>query len=122
MRIDWNKIPAAPGMRPGAPHQAVAGERMSVVRVQTTPDAEFDGSLHRHAHEQMLVMVKGQLKLSIDGEVFTAHSGDLVFFPSGCFHGAIGVGPKGATYYEIFSPPRYDLLPGYIGANPLEFK
>lgn len=122
MLIDWKDVQTAPGMRPGATRQAVAGERMSVVRVRTAPDAVFDGSLHCHSHEQILIMLEGELKISLDGRVFTARAGDLVFLPSGSLHGAVGVGIGGAFYYEIFSPPRYDQLPGYIGRSPLQYK
>ena len=119
--VEWDKITETPGMRPGAPRRAVAGEHMSVARVTTSSTAIFDGSMHRHRHEQVLVMLGGELRLSVDGRALTVKAGDLVFFPSGSLHGATGVGPEGATYYEIFSPPRYDQLPGYIAPSPLEF-
>lgn len=119
MRIDWDTIPEAPGMRPGAVRQWVAGEQVSLTRVVTQADAVFDGRLHHHPHEQWLVMLAGRLRLKIDGEEFDVTTGDLVLFQPHTVHGAVGVGPEGAEYYEWFAPARYDGLPGYVGRSPL---
>lgn len=121
MRIDWDRVPAAAGMRPGSTRRAIAAERLSAVRVTTAPDAVFDGRMHRHHNEQILVMVAGRVRLSVDGEEIWAEAGDLVVFPPGSWHGATAVGPEGADYYEIFAPPRLDQLPGWVGPSPMEF-
>jgi quercetin dioxygenase-like cupin family protein len=121
MRIDWSTIPEAPGMRPGSRRQWVAGERVSLTRVVTAADAQFDGRLHRHDHEQWLVMLGGRLRLHVDGEEFDAETGDLVVFPCRSVHGAVACGPDGAEYYEWFAPARYDGLPGWVGRSPLEW-
>jgi quercetin dioxygenase-like cupin family protein len=120
-RIDWATIPPVAGMRPGATRQWVAGEQVSLTRVVTQPDAAFDGRLHRHDNEQWLVMLAGQLRLKIDGDAFDVVAGDLVIFPIRSVHGAVGVGPDGAEYYEWFAPARYDALPGWVARSPLEW-
>ncbi|WP_432612751.1 cupin domain-containing protein [Mesorhizobium mediterraneum] len=51
-------------------------------------------------------------KLTVDGNIFDAHPGDLLFFPAGSRHGAIGTGPEGCVHSEIFAPSRPDQLPG----------
>lgn len=121
MVIDWSQIPAAAGMRAGTTRRAVAAALLSAVRVTTEPDADFDGTTHRHDNEQLLVMIRGRLQLRVDDAEFWAEPGDLVFFPPGSWHAAVGVGPEGAEYYEIFAPPRLDQLPGWLGASALEF-
>ena len=122
MRIDWSTIPALPGMRPGATRQGIAGPLMSAVRVVTSPEASFATSaLHTHHHEQYLVMVAGALELECAGTRYWVGPGDLAVFPPGVEHGAVGVGPAGAEYFEIFSPARYDQLPGYVGPSPLTY-
>lgn len=121
MVIDWDRLPQAPGMRPGATRQAVAAERLSAVKVVTAPDATFDGRLHRHIHEQLLVVQTGEVTLQIGDDTVVARAHDVVFFPSGVRHSAIGVGREGCVYLEIFSPPRPDQLPGYLGPSPLEY-
>lgn len=121
MRIDWDRIPTAAGMRVGSTRQAIAAERLSVVRVITSPDAVFDGRIHRHDNEQLLVMVAGRVRLRVDNHEFWAEAGDLIVFPPGRWHAAVAVGSEGAEYYEIFSPPRLDQLPGWVGPSALEF-
>ena len=121
MKIDWNTVPHGTGMRPGATRQALAGHHLSVVRVETQPNAQFDGRLHRHDNEQLLVMLRGSVTLQVGDERFEATTGELVFFPPSVYHGALAVGAEGAEYLEIFSPPRLDQLPGWLGQSPLEW-
>jgi quercetin dioxygenase-like cupin family protein len=119
--INWDKIPIAGGMRAGSTRQAIAAEQISAVRVETKPDAVFDGKAHWHENDQMLVMVSGRVKLEVDGDRFEVGPGDLVFFPPGSRHAAVGVGPEGCVYYELFAPSRVDQLPGWIGPTVLRF-
>jgi len=122
MRIDWNSLPTEQGMRPGAVRQTIAGDLLSAVRVVTTSDASFEESaLHSHDNEQLLIMVSGKLELEVDGSRYWVAAGDLAYFKAGSIHGAVGVGEEGAIYYEVFSPPRYDQLPGHVGTSPLRF-
>ena len=79
--IDWNSLPKAAGMRAGSVRQAVCAEQMSAVRVETAPDAAFDGKTHWHDNEQMLVMISGEVTLVIDDQTVVCRPGDLVFFP-----------------------------------------
>jgi quercetin dioxygenase-like cupin family protein len=123
MVVDWESLPRMGAMRPGATRRAVAAELSSVVRVATASDAVFDDrSYHRHANEQWLIVIRGAVRLKRGDQEFEAHAGDLVFFPPDIYHCAVGVGPDGCEYYEIFVPGRYDQLPGYVGRSPLEFK
>ena len=121
MKIDWTSLPETEGMRRGATRKAVSADKLSAVLVETSSDADFDGKLHWHENEQILVMLKGEATLKVDNEVIYAEKGDMVFFPSGSKHGLIGCGSEGCTYYEIFSPPRVDYLPGWIGKTQLRF-
>lgn len=119
MLVNFESLPVAAGMRPGSTRVAIAGDRISAVKVTTTADALFDGSLHRHANEQILVVIEGSVDIECDAEQYTVKARELAFFPSGSLHGAVGVGPEGAVYYELFAPPRHDQLPGFLGASPL---
>jgi quercetin dioxygenase-like cupin family protein len=69
----------------------------------------------------MLVMISGRVTLRIEDNEFDAVPGDLVFFPPGKRHAAVGVGPEGAVYYELFAPARTDQLPGWIGRSILVY-
>jgi len=121
MLIDWEKIPTTGGMRAGSVRKGVCGDKMSAVLVTTAPGSRFDGETHWHDNEQMLIMVSGSVTLKIDDAVIEAKPGDLVFFPPGSRHAAIGCGPEGCVYYELFAPARPDQLPGWIGKSILRF-
>ncbi len=121
MLIDWSSVPVITGMRQGSDRQGVCGDLMSAVRVVTAPDTQFDGKTHWHENEQMLIMISGMVRLVVDDNEFEAHPGDLVFFPTGSRHAAIGVGPQGCVYYELFAPARPDQLPGWVGKSVLRF-
>ncbi|MEX1662465.1 cupin domain-containing protein [Thioclava sp. 15-R06ZXC-3] len=121
MLIDWSALPTVGGMRAGSDRQGICGDKISAVRVVTEPDAEFDGKTHWHENEQLLVMVEGMVRVTIDDREMEANPGDLIFFPAGSRHAAIGVGPEGAVYYEIFAPARPDQLPGWVGSSVLRF-
>jgi mannose-6-phosphate isomerase-like protein (cupin superfamily) len=121
MLIDWKNIPFVAGMRAGSDRQGICGDKISAVRVVTAPDAKFDRKTHWHDNEQLLVMVSGLVRLIVDDKEFDARPGDLVFFPAGSRHAAVGVGPEGAVYYEIFAPARPDQLPGWVGKSVLRF-
>jgi quercetin dioxygenase-like cupin family protein len=119
--INWEKFPAVENLRPGFVRRAMAAEKISAVRVIAEAGTEFDGRLHHHEHEQLLVMISGEMHLRVGTEDIIAHTGDMVFFPPHLNHGATGVGPEGAEYYEIFSPSRVDQLPGWIGSSIMQY-
>lgn len=119
--IDWEKLPAVENLRPGFARRAIAGANISAVRVIADETTTFDGRLHHHEHEQLLVMISGEMHLKVGDEDIVARPGDMVFFPPGVNHGATGVGPEGAEYYEIFSPSRVDQLPGWIGPSIMQY-
>lgn len=121
MKIDWDTIPTVGGMRRGSDRKGVCGDLMSAVRVTTAPGTQFDGKTHWHDNEQMLIMVSGTCTLKIDDMIVECAPGDLVFFPPGSRHAAVGVGPEGCVYYELFAPARPDQLPGWIGRSVLRF-
>ncbi|RWM23301.1 MAG: hypothetical protein EOR73_03875 [Mesorhizobium sp.] len=67
-----------------------------------------DGSVpHWQDNEQILVMVSGMCKLTIDGKIFDAHPGDLLFLSRRLAPFARSApGLEGCVYYEIFVPAR----------------
>ena len=83
MKIDWDTVPTAAGMRAGSSRKAVCGDKMSAVLVTTAPNAVFDRKTHWHDNEQMLVMIAGRVTLLVDEKEFDCHPGELVFFPPG---------------------------------------
>lgn len=60
MKIDWNSLPAAAGMRAGATRKRICGDRISAVRVTNGPDTRFDGTTHWHENEQPMIVTEGE--------------------------------------------------------------
>ncbi|WP_418025413.1 cupin domain-containing protein (plasmid) [Paracoccus sp. TD-10] len=121
MKIDWNNLPPAGGMRPGSSRKGICGDLISAVMVDVAPETLFDGKTHWHEHEQLLIVIRGNALIVIDGKRIEAAEGEMVFFPSGSRHAVIGTGAEGCTYYEIFAPARPDQLAGWTGSSPLRF-
>ncbi len=120
---DWTNFPEVTGLREGTTRRAVSGEKLSVITAEITADCEFKkNTLHRHDAEQFFIMLEGDLQLQVEQERFWVKPGQFVYIPGGAYHSAIGVGSNGCKYIEIFSPPRFDQLIGYVGPSPLEFK
>lgn len=122
MLVDWRRAPVCDGLRAGAERRVVSGARSSVVYVETSATATFDGVVHRHEHEQWVVVLEGTLVIRCDEEDVDAVAGDLVYIPPQSWHGAVAVGEAGARYLELSAPPRVDLLPGSLVASPLELR
>jgi quercetin dioxygenase-like cupin family protein len=85
--------------------RAVHGERVTVSVVDLEPGLSMVE--HRHANEQVGVVLRGEITFTIDGVVRKRVPGDMWVIPSGHPH-EVTVGPDGCTVVEVFSPPRDD--------------
>ena len=63
--------------------------------------------LHSHPHEQLGVVLRGLLVLTVDGVDHPLGPMDACVLPSGIEHGA-RAGPEGATMLDVFQPVRED--------------
>jgi quercetin dioxygenase-like cupin family protein len=98
------------GLRPyhlmeGLLARTVHGERLSLAVVDLDPDLRMPE--HTHHQEQLGVVVRGELTLTIAGDTLLRRPGDLWVIPGGVPHSVV-VGPEGCTAVEAFSPPRDD--------------
>ena len=104
-------VPAGQGSRhdllPGVSIRTTAGQNMLLSLVTFEP-----GSLvpdHAHPHEQMGIMLNGQLEFTIGGEVRILGPGDLWRIPGGVRHSVKAIaGP--AVALDVFHPIREDYL------------
>ncbi len=85
--------------------RTVHGEQLSFAVIDLAPLLQMPE--HRHHQEQLGVVVRGTLTLTIDGDSRLRRPGDLWVIPSGVPHSVV-VGPEGCTAVEAFSPPRDD--------------
>ncbi len=65
--------------------------------------------MHSHPHEQIGYLVKGHIRLTIEGESHDVLPGDSWCIPSAVEHGAQIL--EDSVAIEVFSPVREDYLP-----------
>ena len=81
----------------------LVGEEMLMVEI--TEDAGVRVPEHSHDdHESLVYLVKGRVRLWIDGKEFVAHAGDAWVHPRGVRHWSETLEP--CVMVEIKSPPR----------------
>nr|QDX19143.1 Cupin domain containing protein [Streptomyces candidus]QER90994.1 pyfR [Streptomyces candidus] len=114
MFIDWEKMPRTRSPRAKDSRRIASGQNMSFVRIEIEPTAEFTGETHWHMHEQWVVVLAGDVRMTVADEEVQLTTGDVLYIPIDAPHAPLAVGPAGATYLEIFAPPRMDLLPESI--------
>ncbi len=105
----WTSKAAAPGFSPlpGITMQPVTGGRIMLSWVTIEPESEVPP--HQHPHEQVGVVLDGELELTIGEETRLLHPGDAYTIPPGLPHAA-RTGAAGCLVVDIFSPPREDYL------------
>ena len=88
----------------------VEGERITLAVVELAPNAIVPE--HRHAAEQLGMVIKGAMHFTIDGETRDLGPGEFWRITSDRPHD-VQAGPEGAVVIDVFSPPRadWDALP-----------
>lgn len=92
---------------PGAMMRPLAGEHTMVSYVEFVTGAVVP--LHSHPHEQIGVVLEGEVEMEIGGERRLLHPGDAYVIPGGVPHS--GVAPAGpARVLDVFYPRREEYL------------
>lgn len=86
----------------------LSGEKEMVVWWSIKAGAH--AAAHRHAHEQIFVMLKGRMEFRLGAEKRVCGPGDVGVIPGGMEHEAWF--PEDTEVMDIFAPPREDFLPG----------
>ncbi|HYN68864.1 MAG TPA: cupin domain-containing protein [Candidatus Eisenbacteria bacterium] len=96
----------------------VQGERMTLAIVELAPNAIVPA--HRHAAEQMGMVIRGAMRFTIDGQTRDLGPGGTWRITSDRSHDA-QAGADGAVVIDVFSPARsdWDALPVAPAAAPL---
>ena len=92
---------------PGIHFRPVAGDVAMACRVWLEPGSVV--MAHAHPHEQISVVLEGELEFTLGDETRTIGPGEVVVIAGGTSHAVIA-GPAGASVIDIFSPPRQDYL------------
>ena len=103
---DWTNVPVEK-IEEGIERQMIVGESIMVCRLRFAPNVVTPA--HDHPHEQMTLVESGRVMFTIGDEQRLAHAGDVLYFPSGTWHGATMLDEE-VILLDIFSPVREDFL------------
>ena len=90
-------------LAPGARIRAFSGEKMTMSLVEI--DANSLVPSHTHPHEQVGILIEGELEMSISGESKGLKPGDVYLIPGDVEHWA-KTGASPARVLDVFSPVR----------------
>ena len=92
-------------MAAGVHGRALFGDSTMLNLVELEPGAVVPE--HSHPHEQMGIVISGEIVMIIAGEERACHAMDAMHIPSGVVHAAYA-GPEGAVVLDTFVPIRED--------------
>jgi quercetin dioxygenase-like cupin family protein len=92
---------------PGITRRTVANGK-TMYQMIATLAAERRMPEHRHAQEQIVHILEGQLRLVVDGVPHVLSTGDSFYLASNAPHGVETILPT--RVLDTFSPPRDDYL------------
>src|SRR5437879_5505675 len=93
--------------RISAPIKPLAGDHVMLNYVQFVPEGAVP--LHSHHHEQLGLIIEGELEMEIGRERRTLRPGDTYVIPGGIRHSG-QAGRAGALVLDVFYPLREDYL------------
>jgi quercetin dioxygenase-like cupin family protein len=88
---------------PGVVARTFWGENMLAAVVDLEPNTELP--MHSHPHEQVGIVICGQIQFNIAGEIKTLKPGDVYVIPGGVEHGAKTFDDS-VQVMDVFSPVR----------------
>ena len=103
---NWESVPVEL-LSEGIERQMIIGEQLMVCRLRFAPNIYTPA--HDHPHEQITIIEQGRVRFTIGDQERIAHAGDVLHFPSGCWHGATMMDEE-VVLIDIFTPLREDFL------------
>jgi quercetin dioxygenase-like cupin family protein len=104
-------IPAGTGSRhvifPGVEIRTTAGTNLMLSVVHLEPDSVVAD--HAHPHEQMGILIEGQLEFTVGGVTRLLGPGDIWRIPGGVVHRVRAL-DQSALALDVFHPIREDYL------------
>lgn len=101
------RVDELPGFAPlaGVQMNLLSGARTMVNWVRINPSGEVP--MHSHPHEQVGLVLEGEIAMTIGGETRRCGPGDCYIIAGDVLH-AGAAGPEGCLVLDVFSPPRED--------------
>jgi quercetin dioxygenase-like cupin family protein len=104
--VNWTTVPIEI-LEEGIERQLVVGDDLMLCRLRFAPNIVT--AAHDHPHEQITMVERGRVRFTIGSEERIAQAGDVIHFPSGCWHGATMLDEE-VVLIDIFTPVREDFL------------
>jgi quercetin dioxygenase-like cupin family protein len=98
----------------GVNARALFGDSAMLNLVELEPGAVVPQ--HSHPHEQMGIVISGEIVMVFDDGEHPCHAMDAMHIPSEVAHGAYA-GPEGAVVLDVFVPIREDFRAAAGGAQ-----
>ncbi|WP_309572290.1 cupin domain-containing protein [Deinococcus sp.] len=89
---------------------SLGAQQISVIRQEMGPG--HANPAHAQTHEEVMVMLDGQVTVTVDGGTTDLQAGDTLTIPAMTVHSIENPGPQGATWL-IVSPTGM----GFLGAD-----
>jgi quercetin dioxygenase-like cupin family protein len=90
---------------PGVHIYTMAAQQMMLSYVDLEPNSVVE--LHQHPHEQMGLLLDGELTFTVGDETKRLSPGEMWRIPGGVPH-TCTAGPRGAKAIDVFCPVRED--------------
>ncbi len=92
-------------LSPRVTTKIIWGEKLMFSYVTIPPNAPVP-PLHSHPHEQMGIVLEGEMAMTIGNETRELKKGDAFLVPPNVPHGTAYASEKEAIILDVFSPPR----------------
>src|SRR5215208_2012192 len=104
--LNWDSVPIE-CLEEGIQRQMIIGNQLMVCRLRFEPFVVTPA--HDHPHEQITLVERGRVRFTIGSQERIAEAGDILHFPSRCWHGATMLDEE-VILIDIFTPLREDFL------------
>ena len=92
-------------LRPGANTAIVPAENVTLSFLHLS--AGLDAKPHSHPHEQVVVLLKGEMEVALDGKLYRVNAGEVGVLPGGIPHSGVTRDVE-CEVLDVFSPARKD--------------
>jgi quercetin dioxygenase-like cupin family protein len=103
----WNGVEAWQ-FADGVTLHAIGGEQILLCRVTYEPGKQVPDHNHEHT-EQVMAIVEGEVRITVDGETKTVRAGDVIVINRGVQHSLHS--ENGVTFFEALAPVPLDHVP-----------
>jgi quercetin dioxygenase-like cupin family protein len=108
--FNWDKVPTHTlEIAPQVKRKIVHLENVMVMYLEIPPGNAVPQ--HQHPHEQIGIILKGQVKMIIGNKTQVIGSGEGYVIPSNIPHSSLTIGEEPCVLLDVFSPIREDFLP-----------